>query len=47
MKKLVWVMGAMCAAAFGCLVLNARRIEPVEELAQRLDEAWTDHHSVV
>jgi hypothetical protein len=45
MKKLVWLIGGMCAAAAGFLVLGPRRVEPVEELAHRLEEAWSDHHT--
>jgi len=46
MRKLIWVVGAMCAAAVGFLVLGSRRVEPVEELAHRLEDAWSDHHTV-
>ena len=47
MKKLVWLVGGLCAAAAGFLVLNASRVQPVEELAHRLEEAWADHHTQV
>ena len=47
MKKMVWLMGGMAASVVGFLVWNSRRIEPVEQLAHRLEEAWADHHTVV
>ena len=46
MKKFVWLMGGLCAAAAGFLVLGSKRVRPVEELAHRLEEAWADHHTV-
>jgi hypothetical protein len=46
MKKMFWLVGGLCAAAAGFLVLGVRRRpEPVEELAHRLEEAWSDHHT--
>jgi hypothetical protein len=47
MKKLVWVVGGLCAAAAGFLVWGPQRAERVQELAHRLEEAWADHHTVV
>ncbi len=47
MKKVFWMVGGMCAAAAGFLVWNSRRVQPVEELAHRLEDAWADHHTVV
>jgi hypothetical protein len=47
MKKMVWLIGAMCAAAAGWLVLGGRRVQPVEDLAHRLEDAWRDHHTTV
>jgi hypothetical protein len=47
MKKLVWLVGGMAAATVGFLVWDGRRVQPVEELAHRLEEAWADHHTVV
>jgi len=32
MKKLVWMVGGLCAAAAGFLVLGSRRLMPVREL---------------
>jgi hypothetical protein len=46
MKNFVYLVGGMCAAAAGFLVLGGRRREPVEQLAHRLEEAWADHHTV-
>jgi hypothetical protein len=55
MKRLFWMVGGFCAAAAGFLVLGARRTQsltattavPVDQLAHRLEEAWSDHHTVV
>jgi hypothetical protein len=47
MKKMVWAVGGLCAAAAGFLVLGGRRRQPVEELAHRLEAAWADHHTQV
>jgi hypothetical protein len=52
MKKIIWLVGGMCAAAAGCLVLTSTRrieprLEPVEDLAHRLEDAWRDHHTTV
>ncbi len=42
MKKTLWWVGGFCAAAAGFLVLGARRVQPVEALAQEPEAAWTD-----
>jgi hypothetical protein len=56
MKKIIWLVGAMCAAAAGCLVVTSSRriepaadpsMEPLGDLAHRLEDAWRDHHSTV
>lgn len=48
MKKYVWTIAGLCAAAAGFLVLGrSRQGEPVEELAHRLEDAWADHHTQV
>jgi hypothetical protein len=47
MKSVIFLVGGLCAAAAGFLVWNASRVQPVEELAHRLEEAWADHHTVV
>ncbi len=47
MKKMLWLVGGLCAAAAGFLVVSKKRVQPVEDLAHRLEEAWADHHTVV
>ncbi len=48
MKKVIWTIGGLCAAAAGFLVLSRRQqAQPVEDLAHRLEEAWADHHTRV
>jgi hypothetical protein len=47
MKNVILLVGGLCAAAAGFLVWNAKRVQPVEELAHRLEEAWADHHTQV
>ncbi len=47
MKKFLWAVGGVCAAAAGWIVLGKKRIEPVQELAQQLEHAWADHHTKV
>jgi hypothetical protein len=47
MKKFVFAVGGLCAAAAGFLVIGGRRREPVEQLAHRLEAAWADHHTTV
>ena len=47
MKKLVWFVGGMAAAAAGFLVWSSKRVQPVEELAHRLESAWANHHTTV
>ncbi len=47
MKKVLWLVGGIAAAAAGFLVLGRKRVEPVEELAHRLENAWADHHTTV
>lgn len=47
MKKVIWAIGGICAAAAGWIVMGTKRVEPVQELAHRLEEAWQDHHTVV
>jgi hypothetical protein len=46
MKKLILLAGGLCAAAAGFLVWNAGRVQPVEEMAHQLEDAWADHHTV-
>jgi hypothetical protein len=47
MKKIVWLVGGLAAAAAGFLVWDSKRGQPVEELVHRLENAWADHHTVV
>ena len=47
MKNLLLVIGGICAAAAGIIVWGPKRVEPVEELAHKLENAWADHHTVV
>jgi len=47
MKNIVWLASGMAAAIVGFLVWDRRRVQPVEELAHRLETAWADHHTVV
>jgi len=47
MKNIFWMVGGLCAAAVGFLVMGRNRTQPVEVLAHRLEEAWADHHTVV
>ncbi len=45
MKRLIWAVGGVCAAAAGLLVWGASRTPKVEELAHSLEDAWADHHT--
>ncbi len=47
MKKALWLVGGCCAAVAGFLVFGSKRPQPVEDLAHRLEAAWSDHHTVV
>jgi hypothetical protein len=47
MKNFLWLVGGLCGAAAGFLVLGARRVQPVEVLAHKLEDAWADNHTVV
>jgi hypothetical protein len=47
MKSFVWLVAGICAAAAGFLVWGPKRTQPIQELARRLDVAWSDHHTVV
>ncbi len=47
MKRLIWTVGGICAAAAGLLVWGASRTPNVEELAHKLEDAWADHHTTV
>ena len=48
MKKVIWTISGLCAAAAGFLVWSrSQQAQPVEDLAHRLEEAWADHHTRV
>ena len=47
MKSIVWMVGGVCAAVAGFLVWGPKRVQPVQELAHRLEEAWAEHNTVV
>ena len=47
MKNVFWLVAGVCAAAAGFLVLGAKRVQPVEVLAHKLEDAWADNHTVV
>lgn len=47
MKNVLWMIGGFCAAAIGFLVWDSKRTPNVELLAERLKDAWQDHHTVV
>lgn len=48
MKSLLYLVGGIGIAAAYVFVMKQRQgsIEPVEELAHRLQDAWADHHTV-
>jgi len=41
MKRFLWLVGGVCAAAAGFLVWGAK------QLAHSLEEAWAGHNTVV
>jgi len=47
MKRLIWTVGGICAAAAGVLVWGSMRTPNVEDLAHRLEDAWAGHHTAV
>lgn len=46
MKGFCWMIAGVCGAAACFIVWGPKRIKPVEELAHRLEAAWSDHHTV-
>jgi hypothetical protein len=46
MKTILWMTAGFCAAAIGVVVWGPRRDIPAEELAHRLERAWSDHHTI-
>lgn len=47
MRRLIFTVGGICAAAAGFLVWGSTRKPNVEELAHVLEDAWADHHTRV
>jgi hypothetical protein len=47
MKRFIWALGGVCAAAAGLLVWGQKQRPNVEELAHSLEDAWADHHTTV
>jgi hypothetical protein len=47
MKNLIVLASGLAAAMAGFLVWQRNRVQPVEELAHRLETAWADHHTVL
>ena len=43
LKKWAWLAVGLCAAATGFLVWGPKRVKPVQDLAQRMEEAWEEH----
>lgn len=46
-KNALLLIGGVCAAAAGWIVLGSRRVSQVEDLAHQLEGAWADHHTQV
>ncbi|HTH53812.1 MAG TPA: hypothetical protein VL495_07680 [Edaphobacter sp.] len=46
MKSVFWMTAGFCAAAVGAVVWNPQRTVPIQELAYRLELAWSDHRTV-
>lgn len=46
MKGFLWMVAGFCAAAVGLLVWGPQRTRPVQDLAHRLEVAWSDHHTI-
>ncbi len=44
MRKFIWAVGGVCAAAAGFLVWQ-KKTQPVSVLAEQLEQAWHDHHT--
>jgi hypothetical protein len=47
MKGFLWMTGGLSAAVLGLIVWDSRRLCPVQELAHRLELAWSNHHTIV
>lgn len=46
MRTILWMAIGLCSAAIGIVVWGPRGTVPVEDLAHRLEQAWSDHHTV-
>ncbi|MBS1814891.1 MAG: hypothetical protein JSS87_08475 [Acidobacteria bacterium] len=46
MKSILFAVAGICAAAAGWIVWGPKRMEPVQQLAESLEHAWADHHTV-
>ena len=47
MKRVIWTVGGVCAAAAGIILWQSTRTPEVEELGHKLEDAWADHHTRV
>lgn len=47
MKSFLWMLTGFAAAAVGLIVWGPQRTRPVQELAHRLELAWSDHRTIV
>jgi hypothetical protein len=47
MKNFFLVLGGLCAATVGFIMIGAKRVQPVEGLAHQLEDAWKDQHTIV
>ena len=47
MKRVIWTVGGVCAAAAGIILWQSIRTPEVEQLAHKLEDAWADHHTRV
>jgi len=45
MKRVIWTIGGICAAAAGLLVWIRSRPGDVEQLAHKLENAWADYRT--
>ncbi len=46
MKKILFVIGGVCAAAAGFLVFGTKRMQPVHVMEYQVEAAWIDHPPV-
>ena len=45
MKRVLWIIGGICAAAAGIIVYQTNKNPNVEELAHKLEDAWADNRT--